>query len=193
MKAMETTWEPSEEHGRLSMRSDLPDTVFAFPRQRKEPLTDAKHVRNAVARFDQVIDASDGDRALAFANIEKAARHYGVDLSETDWHQLGVHPQRNRKEAAAKAVETKRERGELADAAARAVKTKREHGVLQADAAKAAATRRRKREQKLRRASLSANSSRTILCGTVRQLALRRTGPRARITGFAHGHTKNIP
>lgn len=76
------------------MRSDLPDRVFAFPNERKEPLTDAQHVRNAVARFDQVIDVSDEERALAFANIEKAANHYGVDLSETSWQQLGVHPQR---------------------------------------------------------------------------------------------------
>ena len=106
---VEPTWQPYEEHGRLTMRSDLPETVFAFPRQRKEPLTDEKHVRNAVARFDQVIDVSDEDRALAFANIEKAARYYNVDLSETNWHELGVHPQRHRKEADAKAVETKRE------------------------------------------------------------------------------------
>ncbi|MGB8152249.1 MAG: DUF6582 domain-containing protein [Candidatus Cybelea sp.] len=76
------------------MRSDLPDSVFAFPNERKEPLTDAQHVRNAVARFDQVIDVSDEERALAFANIEKAANHYGVDLSETSWQQLGAHPQR---------------------------------------------------------------------------------------------------
>ena len=90
---MEATWEPYEEHGRLTTRSNLPDTVFAFPRQRKEPLTDAKHVRNAVARFDQVIDVSAEDRALAFANIEKAAQYYNVNLSETNWHQLGIHPQ----------------------------------------------------------------------------------------------------
>ncbi|MGA9017402.1 MAG: DUF6582 domain-containing protein [Candidatus Cybelea sp.] len=76
------------------MRSDLPDSVFAFPNERKEPLTDAQHVRNAAARFDQVIDVSDEERALAFANIEKAANHYGVDLSETSWQQLGAHPQR---------------------------------------------------------------------------------------------------
>ena len=94
------TWKPHEKHGRLTMQSDLPDTVYAFPKQRKEPLTDAQHVRNAVARFDQVIDVSHADRALAFANIEKAAKHYKVDLSETSWHDLGVRPQRNRKEAA---------------------------------------------------------------------------------------------
>jgi len=76
------------------MKSDLPDSVFAFPKERKEPLTDAQHVRNAVARFDQVIGVSAEERALAFANIEKAANYYGVDLSETSWQQLGVHPQR---------------------------------------------------------------------------------------------------
>src|SRR5580704_16910058 len=108
---VEATWEPHEEHGHLTERSDLPDTVFAFPKQRKEPLTDAQHVRNAVARFDQVIDVSDEDRALAFANIEKAASYYGVNLAETSWHELGVHPQKNRREAAAKGVAT-RERQE---------------------------------------------------------------------------------
>jgi hypothetical protein len=91
MSDAKATWEPYEEHGKLSTRSNLPDSVFAFPRQRKEPLTDAQHVRNAVARFDQVLDVSDTDRALAFANIEKAARHYDVNLSETNWHQLSGH------------------------------------------------------------------------------------------------------
>lgn len=143
MNNVETTWEPYAEHGDLTMRSNLPDTVFAFPKQRKEPLTDAQHVRNAVARFDQVIDVPEEDRALAFANIEKAAKYYGVNLSETNWHQLGAHPQMHRQEAAAKAVETKRERGELKEAAAKAVETKREHGILEEAGAKAAATRKR--------------------------------------------------
>jgi hypothetical protein len=93
METPKATWQPYERHGDLTTKSDLPDTVFAFPKERKEPLTDADHVRNAVARFDQVIDVSDADRALAFANIQKAARHYNVTLSETDWHQLGVRPQ----------------------------------------------------------------------------------------------------
>ena len=140
---MQATWKPHEKHGQLTEKSDLPDTVFAFPKQRKEPLTDASHVRNAVARFDQVIDVSDADRALAFTNIEKAAKHYDVDLSETNWHQLGVHPQRRRKESAAKAVETKRRRGELKEAAVKALETKRKSGVLKVAAAKAAATRQR--------------------------------------------------
>ena len=106
----------------------MPDTVFAFPKQRKEPLTDAQHLRNAVARFDQVTGVSNADRALAFANIDKAAKYYNVDLSETSWHDLGVHPQQSRKEAAAKGVETKRERGGLKMAAAKGAPTrKREH------------------------------------------------------------------
>ena len=86
---MRTTWEPYEKHGRLTAQSDLPDSVFAFPAQRKEPMTDATHVRNALARLDQVKDVSDSDRDLAFANITKAAEYYGVKLSESSWHKVG--------------------------------------------------------------------------------------------------------
>ena len=86
---MHTTWKPHEKHGDLTERSDLPDSVFAFPKQRKEPLTDASHVRNALARFDQVQGASDADRDLAFANIKAAAKHYGVDITEKSWKELG--------------------------------------------------------------------------------------------------------
>ena len=60
-------------------------------------VTDAEHVRNAVARFDQVIDVSDEDRDLAFANIRKAARHYGVNLSEVSWRDPGIHRRKRRK------------------------------------------------------------------------------------------------
>ncbi|MDR3703383.1 MAG: hypothetical protein P4L56_27290 [Candidatus Sulfopaludibacter sp.] len=93
----EGTWEPHEKHGRLTTVSDLAASVYAFPKQRKEPLTDAEHVRNAVARFDQVIDVSDENRDLAFANIQKAARHYGVNLSEGSWYDLGIHRRERRK------------------------------------------------------------------------------------------------
>ncbi len=104
------TWKPHEKHGLLTAQSDLPDSVYAFPKLRKEPLTDAQHVRNAVARFDQVIGVSDADRALAFANIEKAANYYDVDLAETSWHDLGIHPQKNRNAAAVKGAATRRRR-----------------------------------------------------------------------------------
>jgi len=86
---MQTTWQPHTEHGDLTTRSNLPESVFAFPKQRKEPLTDANHVRDALARFDQVEGVSDADRDLAFANIKKAAQHYGVEVHEKNWHELG--------------------------------------------------------------------------------------------------------
>ena len=86
------TWKPHEKHGELTERSDLPDSVFAFPKERKEPMTDASHVRNAIARFDQVEDVSDEEREQAFANIKKAAEHYGVEMEETSWRQLGKKP-----------------------------------------------------------------------------------------------------
>jgi hypothetical protein len=90
----QATWEPHDKRGELSTKekNDLPKSVFAFPDQRKEPLTDAEHVRNALARFDQVDDVTDGDRDLAFANIRKAARHFDVPVDEKDWHDLGRRP-----------------------------------------------------------------------------------------------------
>ena len=112
---MKTTWKPHEKHGELTERSDLPDSVFAFPKQRKEPMTDASHVRNAIARFDQTIGVSDEDRALAFANIKKAAEPYGVDMSESDWTELGKHPSTgrtaaDRRASARKAAATRKKR-----------------------------------------------------------------------------------
>jgi hypothetical protein len=115
------TWKPHEKHGRLTMQRDLPNSVYAFPKQHKEPLTDAQQVRNAVARFDQVIDVSDADRALAFANIEKAANHYDVSLAETSWHHLGIHPQENRREDTAKGAVTRERRVQSQETAGRRV------------------------------------------------------------------------
>jgi hypothetical protein len=68
--------------------------------------------RLCLPRTEQVIDVSDADRALAFANVQKAARYYGVHLSETDWHLLGVHPQHNRQAAAAIDAATPRDRAQ---------------------------------------------------------------------------------
>ncbi len=89
-----TTWQPHTEHGKLSSseRDDLPDSVYAFPKERKEPLTDASHVKNALARFDQVEGVSDEERDQAFANVKKAAEHYGVSVEEKDWRDLGKKP-----------------------------------------------------------------------------------------------------
>jgi hypothetical protein len=90
---MRATWKPHEKHGRLTTQSDLPNSVYAFPKKRKEPLTDARHVRNAIARLDQVEDVSAAERDLAFANIRKAAQYYDVELSEKSASDVGVHPQ----------------------------------------------------------------------------------------------------
>ncbi len=92
--SIKPTWKPHTEHGKLDRkdRNDLPDEVFAFPQQRKEPLTDASHVKNALARFDQVQGVSDSDRDLAFANIKKAAVYYDIQVAEDSWHDLGKKP-----------------------------------------------------------------------------------------------------
>jgi hypothetical protein len=96
------TWKHHEKHGELTERSDLPDSVYAFPKKRKEPMTDASHVRNAIARFDQVRGVSDDERDAAFANVKKAAKHYGVELTEKSWHELGSQPKTKRTTAARK-------------------------------------------------------------------------------------------
>jgi len=87
---MQTTWLPQRQAGEVHDRAEMPDSAFAFPAQRKEPLTDAEHVRNALARFDQVESVTDADRDLAFANIKKAAAHYGVAVRESSWRELGL-------------------------------------------------------------------------------------------------------
>jgi hypothetical protein len=86
------TWKPYTKHGDLTTRSDLPDSVYAFPKKHKEPMTDASHVKNALARFDQVKEVSDAERDQAFANIKKAAKHYGLEIQEKSWHDLGKKP-----------------------------------------------------------------------------------------------------
>lgn len=90
-----SNWKPHPTHSSMhsgNAREELPDSVFAFSKQRKEPLTDADHVRNAVARFDQVKDVGDEERDRAWANIKKAAEHFKVELDEKDWHDLGKRP-----------------------------------------------------------------------------------------------------
>jgi hypothetical protein len=92
--AAKATWQPHVMHGKLTdeRRDYLPESAFAFPNQRKEPLTDASHVKNALARFDQMQDVPDADRDLAFANIKKAAEHYGIYAEKADWRELGKQP-----------------------------------------------------------------------------------------------------
>jgi DUF971 family protein len=69
-------------------RSSLPDSSFAFPHERAEPLTNAAHVRSAIARFSQVRNVTDSERDVAFRNIKAAGDYFGVRISATDWHDM---------------------------------------------------------------------------------------------------------
>jgi len=70
-------------------RESIANKQFAFPKQRKEPIEDATHVRNAIARFDQVKGVSDAERDEAWKRILAAAKKFGVDVSERSWRELG--------------------------------------------------------------------------------------------------------
>jgi hypothetical protein len=70
-------------------RDNLDEDQFAFPDKRKEPINNASHVRNAIARFDQVEGVSDDDRDAAWKRIKKAADKYGVEVNEKSWRELG--------------------------------------------------------------------------------------------------------
>ncbi len=61
---------------------------FAFTKERKEPITDARHVRNAVARFDQVEGVTDAERDAAWKRIRAAARKFGVEIHVRGWRSL---------------------------------------------------------------------------------------------------------
>ena len=80
---------PRQSH-RLSTadQNDLPDTKFAFVDARKEPLTDAAHVRNAIARFDQVKGVSDAERDRAWKRILDAAKRYDIEVEADNWREL---------------------------------------------------------------------------------------------------------
>jgi hypothetical protein len=81
---------PRQSTGLSTAEKDkLPDNVFAFPTEHKEPLTDAKHVRNAIARFDQVEGITDAEKDAAWKRVLKAAKKYDVDVSESSWRELG--------------------------------------------------------------------------------------------------------
>jgi hypothetical protein len=70
-------------------RDHIDSDKFAFPTERKEPIHDAAHVRNAIARFDQVKGVSDDERDAAWKRIKTAAKKHGVELNETSWRELG--------------------------------------------------------------------------------------------------------
>ena len=89
---------PSSEGLSTAEKDRLADSVFAFPAERKEPLVDAAHVRNAIARFDQVEGVSDQERDQAWERIRTAAGQYGVDVSEDDWRDLFARSKKEKKQ-----------------------------------------------------------------------------------------------
>ncbi len=70
-------------------RKAVPTGTFAFTKQRKEPLENAAHVRNAIARFNQVEGVTDAERDTAWKHIKAAAKKYGVEVNETSWREIG--------------------------------------------------------------------------------------------------------
>jgi hypothetical protein len=69
-------------------REHIDDENFAFPKERKEPIHDAAHVRNAIAHFNQVQGVSDSERDAAWKRIRSAAKKHNVELNEKDWRDL---------------------------------------------------------------------------------------------------------
>ncbi len=69
-------------------RETISTSSFAFPKQRKEPLHDAAHVRNAIARFNQVEDVTDKERDEAWERIKHAASEFHVEVNESSWREL---------------------------------------------------------------------------------------------------------
>ena len=69
-------------------RDHIADENFAFPKERKEPIHDAAHVRNAIARFKQVQGVTDPERDAAWKRIKSAAKKHKVELNEQDWREL---------------------------------------------------------------------------------------------------------
>jgi hypothetical protein len=70
------------------VRNAIPDAKFAFAAQEKEPLENATHVRNAVARSNQVAGVTDAERDAAWQRILAAAKKFGVEIHETGWREL---------------------------------------------------------------------------------------------------------
>ena len=71
-------------------REAIPAKEFAFPKEEKEPIHDAAHVRNAIARFNQVQGVTDTEKDEAWKRIKAAARKFGVHIEENDWREVGA-------------------------------------------------------------------------------------------------------
>src|SRR5450755_2822872 len=73
-------------------RKKIPAKQYAFPDERKEPLENAAHVRNAIARFNQVEGVSEAEKDAAWKRIEAAAKKFGVNIDESSRKELHAKP-----------------------------------------------------------------------------------------------------
>ena len=69
-------------------RKEISGKEYAFPKERKEPLEDAAHVRNAIARFNQVEGVTEAEKDEAWTRIKAAAKKFGVEMDESSRKEL---------------------------------------------------------------------------------------------------------
>jgi hypothetical protein len=69
-------------------RKKIPAKKYAFPKERKEPLENAAHVRNAIARFNQVEGVSEAEKDAAWKRIKAAAKKFDVEMDESSRGEL---------------------------------------------------------------------------------------------------------
>ena len=77
-------------------RKEISAKEYAFPKERKEPLEDAAHVRNAIARFNQVEGVSEAEKDAAWKRIVAAAKKFGVEVNESSRKELQAKPTRKK-------------------------------------------------------------------------------------------------
>lgn len=70
-------------------RKKLDKRAFAFPEDEKEPIENATHVRNAIARLNQAKGVSDSDRDAAWKRIKAAGKKFDVEIKERSWREIG--------------------------------------------------------------------------------------------------------
>src|SRR6266511_532168 len=76
-------------------RGQLPDSAFAYidsRGRRRLPIHDAAHVRNALARFSQVVFEDEGARDRARTRLLRAAMKHGI--MPIGFVSAQLHPQR---------------------------------------------------------------------------------------------------
>ena len=91
---MKATWKHHEDNNALDAkeRNELPASAYAFPDKRKRASQQrlSRPQRHRPLRPGQRRHRN--EREQAFANIKAAAKHYGVEMKEAHWQELGKKP-----------------------------------------------------------------------------------------------------